>query len=491
MKGLAASLSARTTVVLLAGMLVSNLIGLLIFSGERSFALSRAAGDITAARIAAIVRTVEALPLSERAAALCSQSGPGLGLALSQRPLATGNDSSARAQRMLAALAALPDLKQGHRFVVGAFDPANNAFSAALTACAGGGAAFTFMGPMMGDDAGAGPPPEMRARMARSMRGFLFRGNLVVSLALGDGRWLNILTPAPNFAPFWNSRFLLAFVVMTVLVSILSVWATRRTTQPLALFANAAERLGRETNAPDLPENGPREVARAAHAFNRMKHRLRHLIHARTQMLAAISHDLRTPITRLRLRAEFVESPAQRDKMLADLAQMEAMITATLAFARLDSSDEQPRPLDLAGLVAVACDEAAELGRDVTYEGPDKAEVTARPLALRRVFDNLIDNAVKYGTRARVRLETTASEHVVTIDDDGPGIPDSEIPHVFEPFHRVERSRNPETGGVGLGLAVVRALIEGHGGWITLQNRPEGGLRATVALPRGTPEPPG
>ncbi len=478
MSGVARSLSARTTLVLLAGMLASNLIGLLIFTGERTTALTNAAGATNAARIAAIIRTIKTLPKAERNSALCSENGLGLTLALTDQPVAQQSDGSARAKTLRAALENIPGLAGVEPLYIAEYNSTGDAFSTASAKCRP--QEDQFMATMMGRGEMA-----MAPGMAENMRRWRHGASLVLSYRLDDGRWLNILTPAPQFLPFWKSRFLLAFVVMTLIVSALSVWATRRSTAPLALFAWAAERLGRDVNAPDLSEDGPREVQKVARAFNEMQRRLRHLIRSRTQMLAAISHDLRTPITRLRLRAEFVENDDQRSKMLADLAQMEAMISATLAFARLDSGNEKPKALNLAGLVEVACDDAAELGHNVTYADSDRAEIDGRPVALRRAFDNLIDNAVKYGGGARVALETTNDAHVITIDDSGPGIPETEIEHVFDPFHRVETSRNPDTGGVGLGLAIVRSIIEGHGGSVTLKNRPGGGLRATVTLPRG------
>ncbi|NOZ42747.1 MAG: HAMP domain-containing protein [Alphaproteobacteria bacterium] len=276
----------------------------------------------------------------------------------------------------------------------------------------------------------------------------------------------------------------MAFFVMAIVVTILSVWAVRRSTAPLALFAWAAERLGRDVNAAYLPEDGQREVHRAAKAFNEMQRRLRGLINDRTQMLAAISHDLRTPITRLRLRAEFVDDPEQREKMLTDLEQMEQMIAATLAFAREDNADEPGKTLDLTGLVQSICDDASDMGHDVSCRGIHSASFSGRPLALRRAFTNLVDNALKYGGRLRVNIDVSPKYFVITLEDDGPGIPDDEIERVFEPFYRVETSRSRETGGTGLGLAVVRGVIRGHGGEVTLSNRPEGGLCVTVTLPR-------
>jgi signal transduction histidine kinase len=263
----------------------------------------------------------------------------------------------------------------------------------------------------------------------------------------------------------------------------------RRAARPLGALAVAAERLGTDIAAPPIAEKGPREVRLALHAFNEMQGRLQRVVHDRTQMLAAISHDLRTPITRMKLRAELVEDLEQRAKMIADLDEMEAMVAATLSFARDDPAREPLIRLDLAALLQSLCADAVACGAEVRYEGPARLVFTGRATALKRAFANLIDNAVKYGGACRVTAmeAATATEKngvvVVTVEDDGPGIPETERERVFEPFYRIETSRSRATGGVGLGLSVVRGAVRAHGGDITLANRPEGGLRATVTLP--------
>ncbi|MBC7905529.1 MAG: two-component sensor histidine kinase, partial [Rhodospirillaceae bacterium] len=199
----------------------------------------------------------------------------------------------------------------------------------------------------------------------------------------------------------------------------------------------------------------------------------------RTQLLAAISHDLRTPITRMKLRAEFVEDEVERGKMLADLDEMERMIAATLAFARDDAAREDRRQVDVAALVQGLSE---DLG--AAYDGPDSLVLPARPMALKRAVANLIDNAVKYGAPARTYLTEDDGQVVITMDDSGPGIPEAEFERVFAPFVRLEASRNRETGGTGLGLSVARAAARAHGGDITLANRLEGGLRVHLSLPR-------
>jgi hypothetical protein len=275
---------------------------------------------------------------------------------------------------------------------------------------------------------------------------------------------------------------------MTVAAVLLILWAVARLMRPVRLLAAAADRLGRDVNAPPLEETGPVEVRTAAHAFNEMAARIRRFVADRTQMLAAIGHDLRTPITRLRLRAEFMDDDEQRRKMLADLDEMEQMIAATLAFARDDAAAEPASPIDIAALCRTVADEAAdarpELAEAISYSGPERLVVRARPVALKRAMANLVTNALAYGGAARLTLSPPEGGAVrLAVEDDGPGIPASEMENVFAPFRRLEGSRNRETGGTGLGLTITRNILRAHGGDVTLRNRPGGGLTAVASLP--------
>ncbi len=482
------TLAGRTILVLLAGLVASNLIGLLIYAGERDDALANITEIASAERIAAVVQAMESLPSDSRKQAVCAQSGPGLWLALASNPSVATENLNWRARPLNTAIRGLLGNPASERVRITINEnsaTSRQALSAATTQCSDPENTMPGMMEMMMQ--GRSMPnmtmamsPRMRERMKAWRNGDI----LQVSYRLNDGNWLNFTMLSPRLTPIWQSRFFLAFFVMAIVVTLLSVWAVRRSTAPLALFAWAAERLGRDVNAPDLPEEGPREVHQAAKAFNEMQRRLRSLINDRTQMLAAISHDLRTPITRLRLRAEFVEDNEQRSKMLSDLEQMEEMIAATLAFARDDNANEPRKTLDLANLVQSICDDASDVGGDVTYTGNQKAAFSGRPLALRRALTNLVDNAVKYGQRARVKVDTSSKDIIITVDDDGPGIPEPELERVFEPFFRLETSRSRDTGGTGLGLAVVRSIIRAHGGEVFLSNRAQGGLRVTVTLPQ-------
>ena len=313
--------------------------------------------------------------------------------------------------------------------------------------------------------------------------------NLLISTRLNDGRWLNAGMSVPSPSVRWALPSLLSMAVMAVALSLIVIVMVRRITRPMAELAAAAERLGRGEALPAMDESGPLDVRQTTRAFNRMHDRLQRFVQDRTRMLAAISHDLRTPITSLRLRAEFIEDEETRAKILETLDEMQRMTEATLAFAREEAATEETRIVDLAALVESVCADLGDMGQDVTFTGPDRVPYPCRPVSLKRALRNLIENAVAYGQRARVALETGADELRVVIEDDGPGIPETEVEHVFAPFVRLEESRSLETGGIGLGMAIARSIVRRHGGDIGLTNRPQGGLRVSVRLPRADSAP--
>nr|WP_247887118.1 ATP-binding protein [Azospirillum sp. SYSU D00513] len=270
------------------------------------------------------------------------------------------------------------------------------------------------------------------------------------------------------------------------MVALVALFISRRIARPLREIGEAAERLGRG-EAVELDEGkGPTEVRRAAAAFNAMGNRLRRFVDDRTRMLAAVSHDLRTPITNLRLRVEMLEEGETKARMLHNVEELRQTAEAMLAFAR-EEAGEESRPADLVSLVESLCDDMADLGAPVSFEGVRKLPIVCRPAALRRVIRNLVENAVAYGGVARVTVAEAGNELRVTVEDDGPGIAGPEMERVFEPFVRLEASRNRRTGGVGLGLSIARSIARGHGGDILLENRAEGGLRAVLILPAGLP----
>ena len=325
---------------------------------------------------------------------------------------------------------------------------------------------------------------------ARTGGGGPVENGVFIEAALSDGQWLLFASPMipppavdPVATQFARANFA-AWLALSILLGILlSMLAARRLVKPLAELATAAEQLGGSGDAPPLPPSGPRELQVTIGAFNRMQERLRRFNHDRTRMLAAMSHDLRTPVTRLRLRLELVEDSEQQQKMLTELDTMAEMIESVLLFARDDTKREPRSLVDLSALVEGVCEDASDAGETVTYSGSRGVTISCRPTVLRRAISNLVDNAVKYGGNAAISLISEAEHVVVTVEDGGPGIPRSEREKVFEPFYRIERSRSPETGGVGLGLSVTRSIVWEHGGDIVLANRKGGGLSVRVELP--------
>jgi signal transduction histidine kinase len=312
--------------------------------------------------------------------------------------------------------------------------------------------------------------------------------SLLISARLDDGRWLNAGMGVPTPSPRWALPSLLSMGVMAAALSLIVIVMVRRITRPMARLAVAAEGLGRGETVPPLAERGPLDVRKTTRAFNQMNDRLQRFVRDRTRMLAAISHDLRTPITSLRLRAEFIEDEETRAKILETLDEMQRMTEATLAFAREEAAREDTRTVDLGALIESLCDDLAEMGLDVVFAGAERTPYPCRPLSLKRAIRNLVENAVAYGRRARVALTATGGAFQIAIDDDGPGIPEADFERVFAPFVRLEESRSQDTGGIGLGMAIARSIVRGHGGDITLANRSGGGLRAVIHLPRADRE---
>ncbi len=324
----------------------------------------------------------------------------------------------------------------------------------------------------------------IRERMAREgvREEHFFVAPFDVGIRQPDGRWA-VVRPEPSFGlSAWQQRIALWFVLSAVAMAPVAYVFARRLSAPIRLFADAAERLGRDPRAEPLVLKGPSEIGIAVRAFNDMQERLRRYVEDRTAMVGAIAHDLRTPLTRLRFRIEGLPEE-QRAKMANDIDQMEEMIAAALTFVRDASRPGERTPLELSSLLESLCDEMAETGASTEVESGEKVVLEGDPMALRRLFSNLLENAVKFGGRARARVFRDASSAFVEIEDDGPGIPPSDREKVFEPFYRREPSRSRQTGGIGLGLAVVRSIARGHGGDVDLINRIGGGLTARVQLP--------
>jgi len=303
-----------------------------------------------------------------------------------------------------------------------------------------------------------------------------------VSAPLKSGLWLNVAVSPRGGAPH-ASPLLVQFATMAAISAIGIVLVLSRLTQPLKELAQAAAALGRGESTSKLEEKGPREVQDTIRAFNDMQERLSRFVLDRTKMLAALGHDLRTPITTLRLRAEFIEEDEVRQKILQTLDEMLEMAEATLSFAREEAAQEKTRLVDVAALISTVCADLTDTGYPIECADTGSFTIRCRPSGLKRALRNILENAVAYGRRARVFVEHRRADVAIVVDYDGPGIPMGDMERVFGPFVRLENSRNMDTGGVGLGLAIARSIVRNHGGDITLQNRAEGGLRVTITLP--------
>jgi signal transduction histidine kinase len=471
------SLFGQTLLILLIGLVVSHAIGAWIYAGAREQAVRAVGGFAAAQRVANLSRLVEDAPADWRARIVEALSDPTFRVTLKPEPpsrVTADPDGAAKAIEDYVRQQLPP--RSGRDVRAAVFAPA------APPAGAPFGPRFDGR-PPPGPMGGMGMGAMMHEMMGGPYPYFGAWRGLQIAVKLQDGQWLSFATTLPQGGSSVSWQFVIAMALMAVIVIAVSIWAVRHVTAPLGVLSAAADRLGRDVTSEPLAEAGTIEMQRAARAFNRMQQRLRRLIESRTQMLAALSHDLRTPLTLLRLRADEVADADERNRMLATINEMNEMIGSTLSFARDETRAEPRRRVDLSALLASAVDDMADAGLPVTMVPAAPVVQDCQPGALKRAIVNLLDNAVKYGKRAEAAINTTARAIEITIDDDGPGIPEAELSHVFEPFYRVEESRNRGTGGTGLGLAIAQSIVQANGGELSLANRSGGGLRATITLP--------
>ncbi len=479
MRLLPRSLFSRMVLVLLVGLVLAQLASFAIHWHERGELILRTGGMRQAQRIADIVRLLDPLPPRERARIVGVIDSAQLRVSLSRpsmAPTAADPDKAERAERFASVLRRFLGDERGLVVVVTSapehWPPAP----------------FGGRGPAPG----APPPPEMMGGPGMMSGQGMMRGpgarlagiSFVVQAPLQDGTLVTFDSRQPLETFNWPYRLLLSLGILLVAVIVLTLIAVRWVTRPLKILAEAAERLGADIERPPLPEKGPLEVRSAARAFNTMQQRLVAFIRDRTRILAAMSHDLKTPITRLRLRAELLDNAKLREKFEKDLAEMESMVGATLDFMRGVENREPRQPLDVMALLESLQADAAELKGRVEIEGAALKPYRGLAQALKRCLRNLIDNAVQYGKSARIRVDDSASALRISVRDEGPGIPERDLEHVFEPFYRLEGSRSRDTGGTGLGLGIARNIARAHGGDIVLRNVPGGGLEAVLTLPR-------
>lgn len=466
MRWLPQSLFGRLALILFGGLLIAQLLSAVINFAERDRLMLRAGGMQSAQRIADTVKLFDSLSPVERQRIAGILSVPPLVVSLMPKlaPDDLGEGSSKGAPALLfstvlrAALGAEREIRITHNEADAAWRPGHFRERRAEIA------------------AGRIPPPGQRLPPG----GLHFQ----TQVRLLDGSWVQFNARVPQEAANLPWRLLLTLLVILVAVSLLSLVAVRWVTRPLHVLAAAADELGRDINRPPLPELGPLEVRRAARAFNTMQTRLVRYIEDRTRILAAMSHDLKTPITRLRLRAELLEDEELRQRFEKDLLEMETMVSQTLDFMRGLDRREPMQPIDIMALIESLQADNAEMGRSVSIEGSTATPFSGAPQLLKRCITNLLDNALTYGQRASISIEDSSAELLIRIRDAGPGLPESELEKVFEPFYRLETSRNRSTGGTGLGLSIARNIAQALGGEVHLRNVPEGGLEALLSLPR-------
>ncbi|HKU13647.1 MAG TPA: ATP-binding protein [Steroidobacteraceae bacterium] len=454
-------LFAATVAVVAAALL---LIVFLVLRERRELAFSESGSGAAAASIAEISQALASMPPDQRDATLAqlradrmsmerrrAHDRPHQDLALAQRAFA-GEVQKQLGSRF--AVDARPS-RMGRRQKVVVLDPSPG---------------DSFPGSGAGTGGREGPPP--RDRMF----------DLLVTLP--DGDLVTFRTFSPRGTPPFPGHFIIELGLLTLMLSIVLYAMTRTITRPLGDLAAAADAVGRGTTIAPLKERGARELKRATRAFNAMQERLNRYLDSRTRVLAAMSHDLRTPITRLRLRVESIEDEALRARCIDDLNEMTSMVRNALGIFRGMNDEEPAVPVDINALLQELQQRYAEVSSSVAVEGRAAAPINGKPLALKRCLGNLVDNALQYGQHATLAVTDGADELTIRVLDDGPGIPPQEIERVFEPFYRLESSRNRATGGTGLGLSIARDVAQAHGGSLALANRSEGGLEARLVLPR-------
>lgn len=468
MRLLPRGLFGRLVLILLCGLVFAQLVTVFINLSERDQLLYRASGMQTAQRIADVSKLLDSVPAVERSRIVAVFNAPPLAISL-DRPRMTPDRDQPETDFRLSMFETVLGYALGEGLQVQVVRAAGAPERDAQRAWKSPQGMPMMRGPM----SGAGMP------MMHPESVFF-----VVQVVLRDGAVVtfdSFVSPEDVGMPL---RLALSLLVLLGTVVTLSLIAVRWVTGPLSTLASAAEKLGEDINRPPLPETGPVEARRAARAFNTMQRRLSRFISDRTRILTAMSHDLKTPITRLRLRTELLDDEALRNKFSKDLEEMESMVTQTLDFMRDASTSEPVQRVDIMALLESLQTDYQDMGNTVEVEGRLERSFSGRPLALRRCLTNLVDNAIRYGMRATIRAEESADRITIRVLDEGPGIPEAELEHAFEPFFRGESSRSRETGGTGLGLGIARNIARAHGGDLVLKNRPGGGLETILTLPR-------
>lgn len=462
------TIKGRVVAVLVLFLSASHVLGLWLYAQKSEEAATLLHDALLAEQMALIIRLAERLPAAERPAMLEALSGPTARITLPPSD---------------AARQPLPEGSRAHAFehLLGVFLDRATRESTRLAYAPGGN--IEGLDSLLAKVSSSvhGERDHLPSQPLADIRAV---GIVNADIALADGSWVRFAAPLLSVSPFSPLKLGIPLAAMLLSVLLIAGWVLHRWTQPLTQFAAAAEQFGTNIHSPALSETGPSEVRTAARTVNLMQERIRRLVEDRTAFAAAIAHDLGTPITRLHLRAHEIEEEGTRSRMLADLEQMRHMIAATLEFARLEFAAEPTETLDLSSLVQSVCDDYFDAGQYVTVQALPPITIASKPIALRRALGNLLENAFKYGTRARVAMAATAQHVRIAIQDDGPGIPRDLMEEAFRPFRRLTPADGEATAGTGLGLSIARSIVRGLGGEIELTNHANGGLQVMVLLPR-------
>ena len=453
------SVGGQLLMLLLVAVLISQALGLLLLSDQRLRAVRTVVGLDAAGRAANVALLLEQAPLSLQDSILRSADSPLLRCRVGEAPVVSSGAGTA--DRLIAQIRRILNA-DGDREIRAELTPvAINSHSMVASM------------------------PDTMLPMHQAMRELRTEPvRLNLSIRLKDGRWLNVETMFHRPQVQWSAITVFSIVSMAVVVALIVLVLVRWIVKPMEALARGADRLGRGMETEPLPVSGPREVRKTVEAFNRMQARLTRFVHDRTRLLAALGHDLRSPLTAMRIRLELLEDSEDTRRLKAQVEDMHRMVDTTLAFARGVLDSEPAVEVNLSDLLRELVEDCQLNEATVSLAAPDTVMIEARPTSLRRALRNLIDNAIRYGNMAEIVLEHTNEETQIVISDHGPGIPEEQMTTIFEPYVRLEHSRSRDTGGVGLGLAITRSIVQAHGGKIVLSNRSEGGLTVCVHLPK-------
>lgn len=476
MKLLPRSLFSRLVIVFIIGLMIAQGISLAIVLHDRGEFLSRMSGVQSVRRIADTVILFDTVNISERQRLVKLLSSPVMRISISSVAPSLSNAgqpiSSESAQSALLNSILRRALGRDREIRLVVLEPTG-------VPRLNEGVWQPGMMHSRSQDAGVINPQHPSA--GRYHAGLT--SSVLVHIRLDDGNWVSFDSQLQPEAWTWPFRALISAFFLLIAVVMISIFGVRWVTRPLKQFSIAAIELGKNIDRPPLLEKGPLEVVQAARALNGMQTKLSRYLHDRTRILAAMSHDLKTPITRLRLRAELLDDEPIRSKFMRDLSELEDMVTDTLSFMRGLESTESLTRLDINALLESLQDDAKEAGQTIEIYGRATSPFSCRPQLLKRCLSNLVENAIKYGGVARVKVMQLPDSLHIVVSDDGPGVPVEELERLFDPFYRLEASRNRDHGGTGLGLTIARSIAEQHGGTLILKNGVTHGLECHLEFP--------